>query len=102
MQRILDITACLFSPPESHDSEASLLRNERIEFSSGDIEEHSKLANFMHKNPKQEIKSLTGIMNDNNADGLGEEVNEAKSIIMRKEAISRQRSIINNCKSNRP
>lgn len=60
MFKWLDITACMFQPPDFHqqNSEAELRWNEHIDFSSGDIEEYSAITDRLHKYQSKKTLSM--------------------------------------------
>lgn len=94
MQRIFDITGCLFSPPASKDTEVQLRRNERLDYTCGDIEEHGRVTDKIGKYAKQEPRFITDKV-DYSVTPSESQVGDYSSHVIRKGAISREWSIAN-------
>lgn len=95
MQRIFDITACLFSPPvSSSDTEIQLFWNEKLEHSLGDVDENRKFSEKVSKFLRQDSK-FTTVSVEGTEGPLDTDHENNSTFIQRKEAISRERSIAN-------
>lgn len=97
MQRIFDITACLFSPPVDPDTEIQLYWNERLEYSTGDQEEKSRVDDSKYLFPKppptmsrgkQDSATNTPLLSD-----LSKEDESFTSIVHRKGILSKDKNI---------